>query len=146
MKFESQHEWTPPQIFFCGHRVLQLFCQNVEWAYDIKWVKTAGTEILLISETWSKINRGSHRRSSIKTGVLNNFLPFTGKYMCQSLIFIKVAVLTLWHRGFPVNFLKFLRYISPKTPLEHCFSFKTVDGFIFFLLYIAAFHTRETGN
>ena len=34
--FELQYEWTPPQIFLCGYRVLQLFCRNVEGAYDIK--------------------------------------------------------------------------------------------------------------
>ena len=36
LKFESQYKWTPPQIFHCGHRVLQLFCHNVEGAHDIK--------------------------------------------------------------------------------------------------------------
>ena len=36
LKFELQHEWTPPQIFLCGYRVLQLFCHNVEEAHDIK--------------------------------------------------------------------------------------------------------------
>ena len=32
LKFELQYEWTPPKIFFCGHRVSQLFCHNVEGA------------------------------------------------------------------------------------------------------------------
>ena len=26
-KFELQYEWTPPQIFFCGYRILQLFSE-----------------------------------------------------------------------------------------------------------------------
>ena len=50
-------------------------------------------------------------------GVLRNFAKFTGKHLCQSLFFNKVAGLRpvtllkkrLWHRCFPVNFVKFLR-------------------------------------
>ena len=57
------------------------------------------------------------QRCSVKIGVLRNFVKFTGKHMCQSLLFNKVAGLRpatllkkrLWHRCFPVNFVKFLR-------------------------------------
>ena len=50
-------------------------------------------------------------------GVLRNFAKFTGKHLCQSLSFNKVADLSpakllkkmLWRRCFPVNFAKFLR-------------------------------------
>ena len=47
----------------------------------------------------------------MKKGVLRNFAEFTGKHVCQSLFFNKVAGLkkTLWHRSFPVNIAKFLR-------------------------------------
>ena len=53
----------------------------------------------------------------MKKGVLRNFTKFTGKHLCQSLLFNKVAGLRpatllkkrLWHRCFPVNFAKFLR-------------------------------------
>ena len=49
-------------------------------------------------------------------GVLRNFAKFTGKHLCQSLFFNKVAgprpttlvKKRLWHRRFPVNFAKFL--------------------------------------
>ena len=52
-----------------------------------------------------------------KKGVLENFTKFTGKHLCQSLLFNKVAGLKpatllkkrLWHRCFPVNSVKFLR-------------------------------------
>ena len=54
-----------------------------------------------------------------KKSVLKNFANFTGKHLCQSLFFNKVAGLSLsacnfikketWHRCFPVNFPKFLR-------------------------------------
>ena len=51
-----------------------------------------------------------------KKGVLRNFAKFTGKHLCQSLFFDKVAGLRpatllkkrLWHRCFPVNFAEFL--------------------------------------
>ena len=35
--------------------------------------------------------RSSHQRCSIKIGVLKNFTKFTGKHLCQSLFFNKVA-------------------------------------------------------
>ena len=55
------------------------------------------------------------RRCLIKIGILKNFAKFTGKQLCQSLFFNKIAGLrptTLlkkrtWHRCFPVNFAKF---------------------------------------
>ena len=61
--------------------------------------------------------QNSHRRCSITKGVLRNFAKFSGKHLCQSLSFNKVAGLrpasllkkTLWRRCFPVNFAKFLR-------------------------------------
>ena len=53
-------------------------------------------------------------RCSVKKAfVLRNFAKFTGKHLCQSLFFNKVArnfiKKRLWHRCFPVNFAKFLR-------------------------------------
>ena len=52
-----------------------------------------------------------------KKGVFRNTAKFTGKHLCQSLFFNKVAGLRtstllkkrLWHRYFPVSFAKFLR-------------------------------------
>ena len=63
------------------------------------------------------VARSSHQRCSLINGVLRNFPKFTGKHLCQSLFFNKVAGLRpatllkkrLWHRCFPVNFAKFLR-------------------------------------
>ena len=37
--------------------------------------------------------RGSHRRCSIRKGVLKNFTKFSGKHLCQSFFFNKVASL-----------------------------------------------------
>ena len=58
-------------------------------------------------------NGSSHRRCSVKKGVLRSFTKFAGKYVCQSLFLIKVQALAcniirLWQRCFPVNFTKFL--------------------------------------
>ena len=49
--------------------------------------------------------------------VLRNYTKLTGKHLCQSLFFDKIAGLRpatllkkrLWHRRFPLNFAKFLR-------------------------------------
>ena len=61
--------------------------------------------------------RSSHQRCSLRKGVPRNFAKFTGKHPCQSLFLNKVTGLRaatllkkrLWHRCFPVNFVKFLR-------------------------------------
>ena len=68
-------------------------------------------------ETNRVLSRSSCSEVFCKKGVLRNFAKFTGKHLCQSLFFNKVAGLRpaillkerLWHRCFPVNFAKFLR-------------------------------------
>ena len=75
------------------------------------------------------ICRSSHRRWSVRKGVLRNFAKFTGKHLCQSLFFNKVEGLRpgtllikrLWHKCFPVNFGKFLRTPFYRTSLDDCF-------------------------
>ena len=49
--------------------------------------------------------RSSHRRCSIKRGVLRNFAKFKGKHLKPATLLKK----RLWHRCFPVNFAKFVR-------------------------------------
>ena len=52
-----------------------------------------------------------------KKGVIKNFTKFTGKHLCESLFLNEVAALRpatlfkkkIWHRCFPVNFVKFFR-------------------------------------
>ena len=66
---------------------------------------------------------------SVKNGVLKNFAKYTGKHLCQSLLFNKVAGFRptnllkkrLWHRCFPVNFTQFLRTPFYRTSPEDCF-------------------------
>ena len=69
--------------------------------------------------------RSSRPEMFCKKGVLRNFAKFTGRHLCQSLFFNKVAGLKpatllkkrFWHRCFPVNFAKFLRIpFSCRTP------------------------------
>ena len=63
------------------------------------------------------ICRSSHWRCSLRKGVLRSLLKVTGKHLCKSLLFNKVAGLRpatllknkIWHRYFPINFAKFLR-------------------------------------
>ena len=57
------------------------------------------------------IPRNSLPKVFCKKEVLKNLAKFTGKHLCQSFFFHKVAGLLkikLWHRCFPVNFAKFL--------------------------------------
>ena len=68
-------------------------------------------------DTFLVCHRISLPRMFYKKGVLRNFAKFTGKHLCQSLFFNKVAGLRrgillkmrLWHWYLPVDFTKFLR-------------------------------------
>ena len=54
--------------------------------------------------------RSSRPEVFCKKGVLKNFTKFTGKHLCKSPFFnITLLKKRLWHRCFPVNFVKFLR-------------------------------------
>ena len=61
-------------------------------------------------------------------GFLRSFTKFTGKHLCQNLLFNKVADLNiqlllknrLWHRCFLVNFAKFLKTSFDRTPPDYC--------------------------
>ena len=54
------------------------------------------------SSKWRQKRRSSHRRCSVRKGILRNFAKFTGKHLCQSLCFNKVVGLrpaTLLKKG-----------------------------------------------
>ena len=62
------------------------------------WVDLSpdGNRKLLVSRKFDSkiilsIRRSSHRRCSVRKGILRNFTKFTGKHLCQSLFFNKVA-------------------------------------------------------
>ena len=61
---------------------------------------------LLKSVDKNVIIRSSHRRCSLRKGVLRNFVKSTGKHLCQSLFFNKVVNLGR-------NLLEHLFYITP---------------------------------
>ena len=80
--------------------------------------------MLITPVIYATVNWSSFPEVFCKKGILRNCTRFTGKDLCQSIFFNKVAGLRpatilkkiLWHRCFPVNFVKF-----PKTPfyIEH---------------------------
>ena len=94
------------------------------WRFDTNaWLpnelKSRGVSLCktnFIDRKWKKCYRSNHPDVFCKIGVLRIFAKFTGKHLCQSLCFNKVAGLRpalllkkrIWHRPFPVNFVKFL--------------------------------------
>ena len=75
------------------------------------------------------VQRSSRPEVFCEKGVLRNFANFTGKHLCQSLFFNKVAgpgpatllKKRLQHRCFPVNFAKFLRHLFLQSTSSGCF-------------------------
>ena len=61
------------------------------------------------------------RRCSVNKVVLKSFTKFTGKHSCQSLSFNKFTDLRLWHKCFPVNFVKIWRRPFLKKISRGCF-------------------------
>ena len=82
-------------------------------------------QITLLRFQVSHQYRSSRPEVLCRKGVLRNFAKLTGKHLCQGLFFNKVAGLRaatllkrrLWHRYFPVNFVRFLR--TPSYFIEH---------------------------
>ena len=75
------------------------------------------------------ICRSSHRRWSVRKGVLRNFAKFTGKHLCQSFFFNKIAGsgLQLYQKrdsgtgSFLPVLRNFYEHLFKKTPLGDCF-------------------------
>ena len=106
------------------YQILDFFYRRCTWQYFflsqifLSYSKSLLTELSAKSTIRKVFDfRSSHQRCSLKKGALRNFTKFTGKHLCQSLFFNKVAGLkpeTLlknrpWHKWFPINFMKFLR-------------------------------------
>ena len=64
--------------------------------------------------------KSSHRRYSVRIGLLRNFAKFTGKHLYQSLRPATLLKMRVWHRCFPVNFAKFLRKPFYRTTPRDC--------------------------
>ena len=70
---------------------------------------------LLTSVLWNSCSKCNRSQMFFKIDFLNNFVIFTGKYLCWSLFLIKLTPTTLkrlQHRCFLVNISKFLIFIS----------------------------------
>ena len=59
------------------------------------------TQNIITQQPQKPTHRSSHRRCSLRKGILRNFAKFIGKRPCQSFFF--------WHGYFPVNFEKFFK-------------------------------------
>ena len=103
-------------------------------------------------------NRKQPPQVSTKKGVLGNFAKFTGKDLCQSLFFNKVAGLStdtllkkrLWHRSSPVDFAKylitrFLQKSSGRVLLKNA-SFKWTCQFFHFISMSPCFQSNSLGE
>ena len=101
-------EKFPNREFFLV-RIWTLFTQ---WSTNISHLISDH----LIQFVTMKISRSSRPEVFLESAP-RNFAKFTGKHLCQSLSFNKVAdprsatllKKRLWHRCYPVNFAKFLR-------------------------------------
>ena len=84
-----------------------------------------GKLYILCTVTTTKIEllcffRSSHRRFSVRKGILRNFTKFTGKHLCQSLLFNTVADLrpefckvfknTFFYRTLPNDCFCFVKF------------------------------------
>ena len=93
------------------------------------WKKLCSVLLSFTPKITNSNERSSNRSCSVKRDVLRNFAKFTGKHLCQSLFFNKVAGLMpksllkkkLWRRCFPVNSPKFLRKNFLKEQLRWLF-------------------------
>ena len=89
------------------------FCQHAQ--KPIKNLRKTGWKDTVLSEGCLTVSRSSHQRCSVKKGILRNLAKFTGKHLCQSLFFNKVA-------GGAYNFIK-------KETLTQVFSCKFCEIF-----------------
>ena len=79
-------------------------CEVFKNTYFEKHMWAAASENQRLSDKFTS----SRPEVFCKKSVLRNFAKFTVKHLCQTLLFNKVVGLGLWHRCFPVNFVKFL--------------------------------------
>ena len=77
----------------------------------LKKLNAFSEQCLAINQVYHEY-RCSRPEVLCKKDALRNFAKFTGKHLCRSLFFNKVAATLLkkrlWHRCFPVSFAKFL--------------------------------------
>ena len=89
-----------------------MFCEAspylFSWSFD-----RSGKKWTLKTNPLEAVNQGV-----LLKGFPRNFIKLTGKHMSQSLRPTTLLKKRLWHRHFPVNFVKFLRtHVFHRTPL-----------------------------
>ena len=120
-KKNSLSDTTNCKISFSFLKALNVLSVSFLWVFSVSFLLRFLKFFFQLESPHYCFQRSSHQRCSVTTGVLRNFAKFTGKQLCQRLFFNKVAGLrsatllkmSLWHRRFLVNFVKFLR-----TPLS----------------------------
>ena len=102
--------------------VVSLSSELFPWFYD---------SCFSLRKLFRILFRSSHRKCSIKEGVLKNFAKFKRNTCARVSFLIKLQAWGLrlatlskkrpWHSCFPVNFAKFSRTPFYRTPLDDCF-------------------------
>ena len=102
---------SPGQLYkvCCFSEEMKYFSTSLEILNVLEYHAISGFSFILRNKCdfTLLIFRNSHRRCSMRKGVLENFAKTTGKYLCH-----KPATLSkkrLWQRYFPMNFAKFSR-------------------------------------
>ena len=96
--------------------------------------------------------RSSHKRCSMKKGALKNFAKFTGKQLCQSLFFNKVASLYLISKntsfyGTPPVTASVLHFVYPFKNMPMTKFCQSKLSFLFiFVLFILVFGPPPSGG
>ena len=95
--FKSQFSYCPFIWMCCNRSLNDKINHSHERSYRMIYKNKKFTlgELLnrdsSVSINHQNIHRGSHRRCSVRKGVPRNFTKFTGKHLCQSLFYNKVA-------------------------------------------------------
>ena len=93
--------------------ILIQFCEiskNTFFTKHLRWLLLKKKRIkIVLALPQIFVGRNSHRRCSVKKGILRNFTKFTEKHLCQSLFFNKVMCQNLFFdkvAGVACNFIK----------------------------------------
>ena len=124
------------QLWIILHFLLPCMCFRVNDFDDfvkLKYFHYSKIKLVTINFAFSSWKYMKYAQKPLevfyKKDVLKNFAKFTCKHLDQRLLFNKAAGLRpatvlkkgLWHRCFPMNYVKFLLFY--RTPLGDCFCF-----------------------
>ena len=104
-------------IFNSDFKNFRKFYLVHSWVLCPKYILLSQTEPVKLPDHCNSFCTFFVNVLNVKKRLLRNFTKFTGKHLCQKLFVNKIAGLRpatllkkrLWHRCFPVNFVKFLR-------------------------------------